>query len=243
MSLGLFFTVAGASAAWLATAVLDQSAATAAQIPFRPVAASDLCVTSGNIESLPSGALHVDKPTVRAVMAAPYSRAAELSFTYQGPSRKTVRLLSGLPRRQLGLKLRAQNGCNLVYVMWRLVPEQKLTVQVKRNPGLQRYSECKNSGYRIVRPTKAWPVPTLSPGSSHRLRAMLDGQILRVEVDNQPVWTGELGDEIMAFDGPIGIRTDNVAMDFTLMAGPPDPKSGPPQPMADRCHSVEIMGD
>jgi hypothetical protein len=48
-------------------------------------------------------------------------------------------------RRQSGLKLRAQNGCNLVYAMWRSEPESKLGVSVTRNPGLNASSERGNS--------------------------------------------------------------------------------------------------
>ncbi len=243
MSLGSIVTLVGAVVAWSAGIIFDRSTAAAAEVAFRPVAAADLCVTSGSIESLPSGQLRIDAPSVRAVMYGQNSRAAELTFSYRGPTSKTIHLSSGLQRRQLGLKLRAQNGCNLVYVMWRIIPEQKVTVQVKYNPGLKRYAECTNGGYRIVKPAKSWPVPMLTEGSSHRLRALLDGETIRVEVDNQPVWIGELGSDAMTFDGPIGIRTDNVAMDFTLSVGSPALPTGQISAMTDHCHSVESGGD
>ena len=243
MSLGSIYILVGAVVAWSTVMIFDRSTAAAAEGAFRPVAAADLCVTSGSMASLPSGQLRIVAPSVRAVMYGQNSRTAELAFTYRGPTDKTIRLSSGLQRRQLGLKLRAQNGCNLVYVMWRIIPEQKVTVQVKYNPGLKRYAECTNGGYRIMKPAKTGPVPTLSEGSSHRLRAALDGETLRVDVDDQPVWIGDLGSDAMTFDGPIGIRTDNVAMDFTLSVGSPALPTGQISAMTDRCHSVEPGGD
>ncbi len=243
MSFGSSFTLVGAVAAWSAVMIFDRSAAAAAEASFRAVSAADLCVTSGSIESLSSGQLRIDAPSVRAVMNGQNSRAAELTFTYRGPTNKTVHLSSGLPRRQLGLKLRAQNGCNLVYVMWRIIPEQRVTVQIKYNPGLKRYADCTNGGYRIVKPAKAGPVPMLAEGSSHRLRATLDGEALRVEVDDQPVWIGDLGSDAMTFDGPVGIRTDNVAMDFKLSVGSAALPTGQISAMTEHCHSVESGGD
>ena len=38
-------------------------------------------------------------------------------------------------RRQFGLKLRAQDACNLVYVMWRIEPASKLVVSIKCRTG------------------------------------------------------------------------------------------------------------
>jgi hypothetical protein len=243
MSLGSISVLVGAIVMLNAVVIFDGSAAAAAETSFLPVGAADLCVTSGKIESLPSGQLRIDAPSVRAVMYGQNSRAAELSFTYRGPTGKTVHLSSGLQRRQLGLKLRAQNGCNLVYVMWRIIPEQRVTVQIKYNPGLASYREFTNGGYRIIKPAQTGPVPALAEGSSHRLRAMLDGDKLRVEVDNQPVWIGELGSDALAFDGPVGVRTDNVAMDFTLSVGSSSAAPGPLAAMTDHCHSVEPGGD
>ncbi|MEA2752645.1 MAG: hypothetical protein QOI41_6788, partial [Myxococcales bacterium] len=62
---------------------------------------------------------------VRAVIAGDRSRAAELAFVYRGPSVSTAPLANGELRRQIGLKLRAQDTCNVVYVMW----------HVERSPG------------------------------------------------------------------------------------------------------------
>ena len=80
--------------------------------------------------------------------------AAALTFTYQGEAENTRELASGELRRQLGLKLRAQDGCNVVYVMWRLDPTPKLEVSVKFNPGKRTHEECGADGYTKVKPAR-----------------------------------------------------------------------------------------
>ncbi len=120
-------------------AILLLPAGALAETRSRPIAVHDLCVTRGAVEHLPEGMLRIRDPKVRAVMANQISRDLEMQFTYRGPTQGEAHLGSGELRRQLGLKLRAQDGCNLVYVMWRIAPESKLAVQVKRNPGMMRH--------------------------------------------------------------------------------------------------------
>jgi hypothetical protein len=62
---------------------------------------------------------------------APTPPFAEAHFTYLGSTGNEARLGSGELRRQFGLKLRAEDACNLVYAMWRIEPESKLVVSVK----------------------------------------------------------------------------------------------------------------
>ena len=124
---------------------------------------------------------------------------------------------SGEMRRQFGLKLRAQNGCNLVYAMWRIEPESKLVVSVKRNPGLNSSSECGNRGYRNIKPRRSSAVPRLAPGDSHTLLADMKGSEMRVSVNGGVVC--DLGPEALAFDGPVGVRTDNGRSEFELLVG------------------------
>ena len=66
----------------------------------------------------------------------PTVQDAEARFKYLGPTSQEARLGSGESRRQFGLRLRAQDPCNLVYAMWRIEPEPMLVVSVKRNPGM-----------------------------------------------------------------------------------------------------------
>jgi hypothetical protein len=141
-------------------------------------------------------------------------------------SADTTALGSGAIRRQLGLKLRAQNGCNLVYAMWRMDPENKLVVSIKSNPGMRTSAECGNRGYTNIKPRKSHPVPDVAPGSSHTLRAELRGEDLTVQADGQIVWEGSIGP--VAFDGPVGVRSDNGRFVFDLFTNPPATATPPP---------------
>src|SRR5579864_4251654 len=185
-----------------------------------------LCVTLGSIEPHPTGASLVRAAKMRAVLADQGPPTAELRFTYLGPTAETSVLGSGAVRRQVGLKLRAANGCNLVYVMWRIEPASELVVSIKSNPGQRTHAECGNRGYTNIKPRAARPVPGIVPGSNHLLRADLRGDALTVVADGAVVWEGVLGPQALAFDGPVGMRTDNVAIVFDLAAGMPGAQSG-----------------
>lgn len=201
---------------------------------LRSVARSELCVTQGAIEVHPSGRLLVIRAKMRAVLAAATPAIAELRFTYRGPVLDAEPLRSGQLRRQIGLKLRAQDACNVIYVMWRIEPESRLVVSIKRNPGLRTSRECGNEGYTNVTPRHATPVPALSPGAAHTLRAAMDADALRVFVDGALVWEGALGPDALSFDGPVGVRTDNGLFELDLLvasaAGSPCGGASPEEP-------------
>src|SRR5262249_53349909 len=118
----------------------------------------------------------------------------------------------------LGLKLHAQDACNLVYAMWRIAPQQRLVVSVKSNPAQHASAQCRNAGYRNIAPRHASPVPVLRPGESHRLRADLTGTALRIAIDGAVVWEGDLGDRAVPATGPVGIRTDNARLEMEVFA-------------------------
>jgi hypothetical protein len=185
-----------------------------------PVTRSRLCVTEGALEALPDARLAVGVAKLRAVLAAPGPQAIEARFIYLGPTAETAPLRSGAIRQQFGLKLRAADGCNLVYAMWRFAPQPSLVVSVKSNPGLHASKACGTSGYRTVSPQHLVPVEAPQIGTTHRLAAALDGAALRVLIDGRPVWDGELGPEALAVDGPVGIRSDNVRLELALFAPP-----------------------
>ncbi len=116
-----------------------------------PVTRNRLCVTEGAMQTLPDGKLSISVAKTRAVLAASGSqarsrRASPISVL---PSRMAP-LRSGEIRQQFGLKLRAADGCNLVYAMWRFAPKPSLTVSVKSNLGLHTSKACGNVGYRNV---------------------------------------------------------------------------------------------
>ena len=130
---------------------------------------------------------------MRAYVSRNTPQKVEVRFKYLGATENESRLGSGEVRRQFGLKLQAQDPCNLTYVMWRIAPESKLVVSVKTNPGQHTSAECGNRGYKNIRPARSSPVPVLQPGAAHTLHADLNGDALRVLADGAVVWTGNLG--------------------------------------------------
>ncbi len=187
-----------------------------------------LCITEGAIEELPGNRLSVSVPQMRAYLDIPTPQRIEARFTYLGSTGNEKRLGSGALRRQFGLKLRAQDACNLVYAMWRFEPESKLVVSVKINPGQHTSAECGNRGYENIKPNHSKPVPTLRSGDTHVLDAQMDGAELEVFVDHSLVWEGSVGPDALRFDGPVGIRSDNARLEISLRAGQPNPHAGQP---------------
>jgi len=183
-----------------------------------PVSRANLCVTEGAIEELPGGRLSVSVPKMRAYLNAAGPQQLEAHFIYFGATGNEARLGSGELRRQFGLKLRAQDACNLVYAMWRIEPESRLVVSVKSNPGQHTSAECGNRGYRNVKPQQSKSVPMLRSGDTHDLRAEMNGDAIKVFADNVLVWEGSVGPEAVSFVGPVGIRSDNARLQVELRA-------------------------
>ena len=186
----------------------------------RPVSRDQLCVTEGSVTAKPGGPLTVDGSKMRAVVLGTTGQSAEEArFTYLGPTVETSALGSGVVRRQFGLKLRAQDPCNLVYAMWRFKPKPEIVVQIKSNPGQHESSVCHNHGYITVRPGLVAPVEAPAWGAEHRLAASIRGQSLQVQVDGATAWQGDIGATPLAGTrGPVGIRSDNVRLALTLLA-------------------------
>ena len=178
-----------------------------------------LCVTEGTIEQGSGNRLSVNVPKMRAFVTVRTSQEVEAHFTYLGKTPGEKPLGSGEMRRQFGLKLRAQDPCNLVYAMWRIEPQSELVVSVKSNPGQHTSAECGNRGYRNIKSVHRSLVPQLRPGAAHTLRAEMNGVELRVYADNNLVWEGSVGSEGGSLNGPVGIRSDNARLEFELRAG------------------------
>jgi hypothetical protein len=208
--------LSGVLLAGLLGAALAQSAG------WLSVSRERLCATEGAIGEAADHRLTVDAPKMRAYVNQWTTQSAELRFTYLGGTSKESALGSGAIRRQFGLKLRAQDPCNLVYAIWRVVPESKLVVSVKRNPVQHTSAECGNRGYFNVKPRKASAVPRLESGQSHTLRAEMSNEELRVLVDNHEVWEGDVGSDAAKLDGPVGIRSDNARLEFELLTREPE---------------------
>jgi hypothetical protein len=181
-----------------------------------------LCVTKGAAKV----GTTVVEPTMRAVALGSRGDGAALELVYRGDTEATRELASGATRRQFGLKLRAQNGCNVIYVMWRLDPKPMLEVSIKLNPGKATHAECGADGYTKIRPTKSWPVPVLAAGDRHVLRAAINGDDLTAWIDEKVAWRGTLPASARSLVGPAGIRSDNLAFDLVGFSAPEASDSG-----------------
>lgn len=184
-------------------------------VAVKAIAKDTLCVTKGNVND---GA--ITEPTVRGYALGAGGDAAQLTFTYRGESEKTRELASGEARRQIGLKLRAQDSCNVVYVMWRLDPLPKIDVSVKHNPGMKTHAECGANGYTKVKPYKKTFIPQYEYGKTHTLRAEIVDDDLYAWIDGKLLWQGRLPESARSISGPAGIRSDNVALDIVELAAP-----------------------
>ncbi len=172
-----------------------------------------LCVTSGALRGP-----HVSESSMRAVVKGSTGDGGAVEFTYTGPTAKVSHLKSGMIREQVALKLRADNGCNLVYVAWRFGPKQpEVAVQIKLNPGMTESRECGNGGYSTIEPSHRANVGRPAPGSKHVLEAAIQGDNLIARIDGNVAWEGALPDGARALHGPLGIRTDNVEADLSLI--------------------------
>ncbi len=214
--------------------ILTQPILLAADAPaLTRVKREQLCVTNGVVSVLPDGRLAIDTPSSRAFVRIATPQTAEIRFRYVGPSKGSKPLASGEMRRQIGIKLRAQDTCNLLYVMWHIEPDTRIAVSIKRNPGQHTHQECDARGYVNMTPRSRIVLPKILPGALHSLRAELRGQELSVVGDGNVVWEGNVGIGIAAFDGPVGLRTDNARFEFEYFAGVP--AFGAPQEALSPC--------
>lgn len=209
----------------VALATLSVSAADAHA--WTPVPQAALTVTSGSISTMHSGQLRTASAELRAVERdrGRHAASALLRFRYLGPSAETKPLGSGEVRRQIGLKLRAGDPCNLLYVMWREFPEHAIVVSVKRNAGQTTSAQCGNRGYAdVARVPLATPAAGEADRAAHRLeartRAHGDGSLgLTVVADGKTVVSRRIpAVQAVGLDGPIGVRSDNGGYRFRLSA-------------------------
>lgn len=198
-------------------------------IDVAPVASADLCVTKGHVTNNA-----IEEPTMRGYARGFGGDAAALTFTYKGESFETRELAGGQARRQIGLKLRAQDSCNVIYVMWRLDPQPKLDISVKLNPLKTTHEECGADGYTKVRPHKKSFIPAFEYGKTHTLRAEIVGDELYTWIDDQLLWQGTLPDTARAITGPAGVRSDNVKLDLISLSAPHSPQGEAAPPACKR---------
>lgn len=145
--------------------------------------------------------------------------------THGGPARES--LCHGRSDRSITRRWTVRDGpedaciCEC-YAMWRIEPQSRLVGFVKGNPGEHASAQFGNRGYRNAKPSRGMPVPSLRSGETHTLRAEMKKAEMKVFVDNSLLWEGPLGPEALAFDGPIGIRSNYARLQIELRAAEPD---------------------
>ena len=189
-----------------------------APVVLAQIKPSDFDVTDGKIEKAPGNRLQVSTKEMRATLKHTTPQNVTLNFTYLGPTKEVAHLGSGEVRSQFGIKLRAQDTCNIVYVMWHFAPDQKIAVSVKRNPGQSTHRECLDHGYiSSFKPRISANVRPAQANQPHTLSASLNGSNLTVTADDTVVWDGDLGPVALEFDGPVGLRSDNARVVFDFL--------------------------
>jgi hypothetical protein len=183
---------------------------------------SDLRVSLGTISQTKSGYLSVVGPKERAVRTSGKHFKALLRFRYRGPSEKTAPLDSGAVIQQIGLKMRAMDTCNLLYVMWRIKPTEELYIAIKQNPGKSKYDDCGANGYLVLGRVPLKPLGiTAANQKTHRLGASVTKTAGRyageVTIDGRRIWSDNIDAKLIAdINGPVGFRSDNGSFIFKL---------------------------
>jgi hypothetical protein len=110
--------------------------------------------------------------------------------------------------------------------MWHIEPGQGLEASVKSNPGQSAHAQCGDRGYVFLKPTSARAVRAIRTGEPHTLEAAIVGRELRIRADGELSWVAPLPAEAFAFNGPVGIRSDNGDFDVQLSAAAPSRADG-----------------
>lgn len=186
---------------------------------------NDLVTTSGEINITKSGAFLTNLvPTMRAYSSNSDGDVALLRFRYRGETEVVNKLASGAIRQQVGLKLRATDTCNVLYVVWQIYPKEQITIARKDNEGMTRHSECGATGYVNI---KKYPVPESLTARSMTTRYLaaeiIDEERLELYLDNVLYDTIDLDSNTKKYlkrtrMGHSGLRTDNVDLIFKFMA-------------------------
>jgi hypothetical protein len=204
-------------------------AAPAPPAGWTAIDAPNLDVTEGALSPYgPNATLRTTSPAMRAetLDGGRHSESARLWFRYLGESTTTVPLGSGLIRRDIGLKLRSANPCNLAYVMWHAFPDNAIQIQVKRNPGQTTSAQCGNRGYTTIATIPLGPGDGTADHGPHELlvqTSRIAGGALAMSVFTNGALLRALtlpANLTAGLEGPIGIRSDNGDYVFGLATAP-----------------------
>src|SRR5262249_39512830 len=148
--------------------------AAAPRAMLRTLDMAQLRVEAGRVDQGAGHTLELRSAGIRAVAREHAHAAVEMTFVYRGQGRSGEPLASGELRRQIGLKLRALDTCNVVYVMWHVEPSHGIHVSVKSNPSGHDHQSCHDHGYLFLQPTSAPDVVPIAIGERHTLAAPID---------------------------------------------------------------------
>lgn len=185
----------------------------------RAARAADVCVTNGELRAEPDGRFLVETSSSRAVVRTGDDDYVGMVVEYLGPSREVTTLASGEVRQQIGIKLQAQDSCNVVYVMWPIGAD-RLVVSTKVNQGMSAHAQCGVKGYEVPKPLLDRAVAPLVAGQPRRLEATIEARVLTVRVDGAIVWRGDAGRRTAGLFGYPGMRSDNVRARFEWLVEP-----------------------
>ena len=144
---------------------------------------SQVCVTNGEIFRQSPDEFLVESPSSRAFAKASDDRFGVIEFEYLGPTDEDAPLASGRIVRQLGVKLRARDSCNVIYVMWTTAPESLVQVSTKFNPNKSTHAHCGAKGYKLLHESKPGDVAAIRVAEPRRLEAALKERNLTVKID------------------------------------------------------------
>ncbi len=184
---------------------------------------SDLQITSGQDRTrlLGSGLIEVKAPVFRATSRSSVSTASQLSFAYREALPNPEPTEGGQVRIQVGQKLMSKDPCNLIYVMWRLFPQERIVVSVKRHSG-STSAECGGQGYTNVASIAVPADLSARSGSYRDLQSVYDPstRLLSVQINGREIWEGSLPTKLVrGLSGPVGVRADNGHFRFRFYSG------------------------
>lgn len=211
----------------------------AAPPPAQPLPEPPLTCLSAGAGSWRDGALLIEAPITRGIWPGTDGERAGIEVEVIGPTGQQAPAASGRVLQQVGLKLRAQDPCNVLYVMWPAAPATGLRVLVKANEGRSAFAQCGAKGYATLRPDATAGFAPLRAGEPRRLEAFIADRHLSVAIDGHTVWSGAIGAAAAALAGPAGFRTDNLRVQLRAFGlGPIDnalPSPPPASAGATRC--------
>jgi hypothetical protein len=177
---------------------------------INPVTAATFKVTNGTA-TYKDGVIEVSSVASRIDFPNTNGERFGIIAQYNGPTETTIPLASGVVQEQFGIKLRAANTCNLIYIMRRFTPVSKVTIMYKQNIGMTTHEECGDKGYAII---KDIPVPSIPVGTLVRLEGKFEGSTLTVKLNDKIIWVGLVD---FRQTGISGFRSDNAKVKFSVI--------------------------